>query len=100
MLRITLDIQKGVNGPQMMMDFRAQAERFNTDIRPGFVTKVDFSGPVHKVWVDDKEEIQAHSIIISTGASAIVAWPWKANLEFATLVEAFSACAVCDGFFL
>ena len=61
----------GINGPQMMMNFRAQAERFETDIRSGYVTKVDFTGPVHKVWVDDKEEIQAHSIIISTGASAM-----------------------------
>ena len=61
---------EGVNGPQMMMDFRAQAARFETDIRSGFVTKVDFSGPVHKVWVNDEEELEAHSIIISTGAAA------------------------------
>ena len=89
---------EGVNGPQMMMDFRAQAERFNTDIRPGFVTKVDFSGPVHKVWVDDKEEIQAHSIIISTGASAM----WlglESELRIRDLGGGVSACAVCDGFF-
>jgi thioredoxin reductase (NADPH) len=88
----------GVNGPQMMMEFRAQAERFDTDIRPGFVTKVDFSGPVHKVWVDDKEELQAHTIIISTGASAM----WlglESELRIRDLGGGVSACAVCDGFF-
>lgn len=88
----------GINGPQMMMNFRAQAERFETDIRSGFVTKVDFTGPVHKVWVDDKEELQAHSIIISTGASAM----WlglESELRIRDLGGGVSACAVCDGFF-
>jgi len=88
----------GINGPQMMMNFRAQAERFETDIRSGYVTKVDFTGPVHKVWVDDKEEIQAHSIIISTGASAM----WlglESELRIRDLGGGVSACAVCDGFF-
>jgi len=87
-----------VNGPQMMMDFRKQAERFETDIRSGYVTKVDFSGPVHKVWVDEKEELQAHSIIISTGASA----KWlglESELRLRDLGGGVSACAVCDGFF-
>ena len=89
---------EGVNGPQMMMDFRAQAERFETDIRTGYVTKVDFSGPVHKVWVDEKEELQAHSIIISTGATA----KWlglESELRIRDLGGGVSACAVCDGFF-
>ncbi|MEZ4721190.1 MAG: thioredoxin-disulfide reductase [Flavobacteriales bacterium] len=88
----------GVNGPQMMMEFRAQAERFETDIRSGYVTKVDFSGPIHKVWVDEKEELQAHSIIISTGASA----KWlglESELRLRDLGGGVSACAVCDGFF-
>ena len=82
----------------MMMDFRSQAERFETDIRSGFVTKVDFSGPVHKVWVDEKEEIHAHSVIISTGASA----KWlglPSELRLRDLGGGVSACAVCDGFF-
>ncbi|MDP4685569.1 MAG: thioredoxin-disulfide reductase [Salibacteraceae bacterium] len=90
---------EGINGPQMMMDFRAQAERFETDIRSGYVTKVDFSGPTHKVWVDDKEEyIEAHSIIISTGATAM----WlglPSELRLRDLGGGVSACAVCDGFF-
>lgn len=89
---------EGVNGPQMMMEFRAQAERFETDIRSGFVTKVDFSGPVHKVWVDEKEELEAHSIIISTGASA--KWLGLENeIRIRDLGGGVSACAVCDGFF-
>jgi len=89
---------EGINGPQMMMDFRAQAERFETDIRPGFVTKVDFSGPIHKVWVNETEEIHAHTIIISTGASA--KWLGLENeIRIRDLGGGVSACAVCDGFF-
>jgi thioredoxin reductase (NADPH) len=89
---------EGVNGPQMMMEFRAQAERFDTDIRSGYVTKVDFSGPTHKVWVDEKEMFEAHSIIISTGATA----KWlglKNEIRLRDLGGGVSACAVCDGFF-
>lgn len=89
---------EGKNGPAMMMDFRAQAERFNTDIRSGFVTKVDFSGPVHKVWVNEEEMLEAHSIIISTGASA----KWlglPSEMRLRDLGGGVSACAVCDGFF-
>lgn len=59
---------EGVNGPQMMMDFQKQAERFDTDVRYGMVTSVDFSNYPHKVIVDDKYEIVAESVIISTGA--------------------------------
>ena len=61
---------EGVNGPQMMVEFQQQAERFGTDLRYGLATKVDFSGYPHKVWIDDKHEITAESVIISTGASA------------------------------
>ena len=89
---------EGVNGPQMMMEFRAQAERFDTDIKSGYVTKVDFSGPTHKVWVDEKDMYEAHSIIISTGASA----KWlglKNEIRLRDLGGGVSACAVCDGFF-
>lgn len=89
---------EGKNGPAMMMDFRAQAERFNTDIRSGFVTKVDFSGPVHKVWVNEEEMLEAHSIIISTGATA----KWlglPSEMRLRDLGGGVSACAVCDGFF-
>ncbi|WP_422004470.1 thioredoxin-disulfide reductase [Roseivirga pacifica] len=87
---------EGINGPQMMMDFQKQAERFGTDIRYGLVTKVDFSGYPHKVIVDDKHEIEAESVIISTGASAkYLGLPSEETYAN----KGVSACAVCDGFF-
>lgn len=89
---------EGRTGPEMMEDFRKQAERFNTDIRNGFVTKVDFTGPVHKVWVDDEKEIHADAVIISTGASA----KWlglESEQRLRMSGGGVSACAVCDGFF-
>lgn len=86
----------GINGPQMMIDLQKQAERFGTQIRYGVVTKVDFSGYPHKVWVDDKEEIIAESVIISTGASAKYL---GLESEKTYNNKGVSACAVCDGFF-
>jgi thioredoxin reductase (NADPH) len=89
---------QGINGPQMMMDLRSQAERFDTVIKNGYVTKVDFSGGVHKVWVDGKDEYTADTIIISTGASA----KWlglESETKFRENGGGVSACAVCDGFF-
>jgi thioredoxin reductase (NADPH) len=101
-LTITNDVEnypgypEGVKGPEMMMDFQQQAERFGTDVRFGMATKVDFTGPVHKVWIDEKTLITADSVIISTGASA----KWL-GLESEQRLNGFgvSACAVCDGFF-
>ncbi len=87
---------EGINGPQMMVDFQKQAERFGTDIRYGMITKVDFSGYPHKVWVDNGDEITADAVIISTGASAkYLGLP----SEQAFANKGVSACAVCDGFF-
>lgn len=92
---------EGINGPQMMMDLEAQAKRFDTDVRNGWVTEVDFTGPVHKIWVgegDDRTEIHADSVIISTGASA----NWlglESELRLRDAGGGVSACAVCDGFF-
>lgn len=87
---------EGINGPQMMVDFQQQAERFGTDLRYGLATKVDFSGYPLKVWVDDNHEINAESVIISTGASAkYLGLPSEET--FAN--KGVSACAVCDGFF-
>ena len=60
----------GITGPEMMLELQAQATRFGTDVRDGWVTKVDFSSTPLKVWVNDKKEILCDSIIISTGASA------------------------------
>lgn len=88
---------EGVKGPEMMKDFLDQAQRFGTDVRFGMATKVDFTGPVHKVWIDDKTELHADSVIIATGASA----KWL-GLESETKFKSIggvSACAVCDGFF-
>lgn len=101
-LMITTDVENypgypdGVMGPQMMEDFKKQAERFDTDVRYELITKVDFSGPVHKIWTESGQEIEAHTVIISTGASA----KWL-GLESETKLmnKGVSACAVCDGFF-
>ncbi len=88
----------GRTGPDMMEDFKKQALRFETDIRHGWVTKVDFSGPVHKVWVDEKTEIHADTVIISTGASA--KWLDLPNeIRLRDIGGGVTACAVCDGFF-
>lgn len=88
--------KNGILGPEMMEDFRAQAERMGTDIRFGLVKKVDFSGVKHKVWLDDDSEIQTQTVIICTGAAA--KWlgiPSEERLNG----RGVSACAVCDGFF-
>ncbi|MCE2743376.1 MAG: FAD-dependent oxidoreductase, partial [Fluviicola sp.] len=56
---------QGITGPEMMMELEAQAKRFEADIRFGFINKVDFSGPIHKCWVEDGKEIHAETVIIS-----------------------------------
>jgi thioredoxin reductase (NADPH) len=86
----------GIQGPAMMENFEKQASRLGTDIRFGYVTSVDFSGPPHKVIVDETKTIIAETVIISTGASA----KWL-GLESEQKYNGFgvSACAVCDGFF-
>lgn len=101
-LTITNDVENypgypdGINGPQMMIDFQKQAERFGTDVRYGMVTKVDFSGYPLKAIVDEKIEIEAGAVIISTGASA----KWLGlESEQRLNSKGVSACAVCDGFF-
>lgn len=101
-LTITTEVENypgypnGTQGPEMMEDFKKQAERFGTDIRFGYVNKVDFSGPIHKVWVDETTLIQAHTVVIATGASA----KWL-GIPSEQRLNGFgvSACAVCDGFF-
>jgi thioredoxin reductase (NADPH) len=101
-LTITNDVENypgypdGIMGPQMMEDFRKQAERFGTSIRYGQVTKVDFSVQPHVITVDDQVTIHADATIISTGASA----KWLGIESEARLNgRGVSACAVCDGFF-
>ncbi|HKK88889.1 MAG TPA: thioredoxin-disulfide reductase, partial [Saprospiraceae bacterium] len=101
-LMITTDVEnypgypEGVMGPQMMEDFRKQAERFGTEVILEKIVKVDFTGPVHKIWTESGNEVKAHTIIISTGASA--KWLGLPSEEkFKN--KGVSACAVCDGFF-
>lgn len=101
-LTITNDVENypgypdGINGPQMMIDFQKQAERFGSDIRSGLATSVDFSGYPHKVIIDEKHEITAESVIIATGASAkYLGLPSEEKFYN----QGVSACAVCDGFF-
>jgi thioredoxin reductase (NADPH) len=88
----------GVTGPQMMLELEAQAKRFEADIRFGFITKVDFSGEIHKCWTENGHEIHADTVIISTGASAkYLGLP--SEQKYLELGGGVSACAVCDGFF-
>lgn len=106
-LTITNDVEnfpgypQGVNGPQMMQDLETQARRFGTDIRYGTVTAVQFEDNPnperpHRVVVDEKIELTADSVIISTGASAKwLGLPSEMRLNG----RGVSACAVCDGFF-
>ena len=89
---------KGVNGTQMMIELEEQAKRFGTDVRMGMITRVDFSGSVHKVWVDNDKEIYADTIIISTGASARYLG-LESEEKYLLNGGGVSACAVCDGFF-
>ncbi|MAN87384.1 MAG: thioredoxin-disulfide reductase [Algoriphagus sp.] len=101
-LTITTDVENypgypdGIMGPEMMEDFRKQAERFGTKVRYGMVTDVDFSVKPHVVTVDDQVKVLADTVIISTGASA----KWL-GLESENRLngKGVSACAVCDGFF-
>jgi len=86
----------GIMGPEMMENFRKQAERLGTDIRFGYITSVDFSSLPHKVIVDGEKTITADTVIVSTGASA----KWL-GLDSEHKYSGFgvSACATCDGFF-
>ena len=88
----------GITGPEMMIELQNQAKRFGTDVRDGWVTKVDFSGPIHKVWVNDSKEIHCETVIISTGASAKYLG-LESEQKYLKLGGGVSACAVCDGFF-
>ncbi|WP_271405857.1 thioredoxin-disulfide reductase [Tenacibaculum soleae] len=89
----------GTDGTAMMNDLQKQAERFGTDVRFGMVTKVDLNtevGGIHKVIVDESTEIEAETIIISTGATAKYL---GLESEQRLIGGGVSACATCDGFF-
>lgn len=90
---------EGVDGPSMMVQLQQQAERFGTDVRIGMVTEVTLSdevGGIHKAVVDNTTQIEAETVIISTGATAkYLGLPSEQRLRGGGV----SACAVCDGFF-
>ena len=89
----------GTDGTAMMEDLKNQAERFGTEVRFGMVTKVNFNpevGGIHKVVVDESIEIEADTIIISTGATAKYL---GLESEQRLIGGGVSACATCDGFF-
>jgi len=87
---------KGITGPEMMEEFKKQAERFGTDIRFGVATDADFSGPVHRVTIEENKIIEADTVIIATGATARYLG-LEAEKKYAGM--GVSACATCDGFF-
>jgi thioredoxin reductase (NADPH) len=100
-LMITSDVENypgypdGIMGPEMMQDFRRQAERFGAEFITDDVTKVDFSERPFRIWVD-KEEYRARSVIVATGASA----RWLGlDSEQRLQGRGVSACATCDGAF-
>ena len=89
---------EGITGPEMMVGLQKQAQRFGTDVRDGWATKVDFSSEPHKIWINDSKEIHADTVIISTGATAkYLGLP--SEQHYLQTGGGVSACAICDGFF-
>lgn len=90
---------KGTDGTAMMEDLKNQAERFGTEVRFGMATEVEFSqglGGIHKVTVDETTQLEAETVIISTGATAKYL---GLESEQRLIGGGVSACATCDGFF-
>ena len=100
-LMITSDVENypgyvdGILGPEMMRDFRAQAERFGAEFLTEDVTRVDFSARPFRVWTDE-EEHRARAVIVATGASAR---QLGLDSERALQGRGVSYCAVCDAAF-
>jgi thioredoxin reductase (NADPH) len=101
-LTLTTDVEnfpgfpKGIMGPQLIQDMRAQAERFGTHFRHGHVTEVDLQSQPFRITVDGEETLEAKTLIISTGASAnLLGLPSESRL----MGHGVSTCATCDGFF-
>jgi thioredoxin reductase (NADPH) len=100
-LMITSDVENypgyadGVMGPEMMAEFRRQAERFGTEFITDDVTRVDLSERPFRVWVEDTE-YRAKTVVVATGASA--RWLGLAG-EQTYQGRGVSACATCDGAF-
>ncbi len=101
-LMITTDVENfpgfpgGVQGPELIMNMKQQAERFATDFLQGDVTRIDFSKRPFQIVIDDEETIEAKAIIICSGARAkLIGLPAESKL----MGNGVSACATCDGFF-
>ncbi len=101
-LTLTTDVEnfpgfpKGIMGPQLIQDMRAQAERFGTQFRHGHVTEVNLDSQPFRLTVDGEETIETKTLIISTGASAnLLGLPSESRL----MGHGVSTCATCDGFF-
>jgi thioredoxin reductase (NADPH) len=101
-LTLTTDVEnfpgfpKGIMGPQLIQDMRAQAERFGTSFRHGHVTKVDLQSRPFRITVDEEDTIETNTLLIATGASAnLLGLPSESRL----MGHGVSTCATCDGFF-
>lgn len=87
---------KGITGPEMMEDLKAQAIRFGTDVRWGLATAAEFGNGTHKITIDGSKTIEAETVIIATGAEAqYLGLPDEKKYAGSGV----SACATCDGFF-
>ena len=101
-LMITTDVEnypgfaKGIQGPELIIEMKKQAERFGTTFLSGTVTRVDLTHRPFQIVVDDEQTILAKTVIVSTGASARLL---GLESESRLMGHGVSACATCDGFF-